>query len=199
MLLKIDSHPKRSLLLIATDDLPDLRLVELVPLLTAQVQPARLRIVLFLEDQPGHDRLQALLMAGVGVICRLQRFQGPLLASAINNALLNRPWLDPHYETLRQPGGRPRPGGRWLRHPGDLPWRERELLCQVGQGYNALEISQRLGIRCDTVRRTLSRVYKRIGVRDRAQAVGWCLCHGLISSQELRRRYPLHGSLEDQP
>jgi hypothetical protein len=29
--------------------------------------------------------------------------------------------------------------------------------------------------------------------------VGWCLCHGLISRQELRRRYPLHGSLEDQP
>jgi hypothetical protein len=40
---------------------------------------------------------------------------------------------------------------------GDLPGRERELLCQVGQGCNALEISQRLGSRCDTVHR-LSRV-----------------------------------------
>ncbi len=65
------------------------------------------------------------------------------------------------------------------------------MLRQVGQGYNALEISERLGIRSDTVRRTLSRLYRRIGVRDRAQAVGWCFCHGLISRQDLKRRYPL--------
>jgi hypothetical protein len=53
----------------------------------------------------------------------------------------------------------------------------------------ALQPRVQWGIRCDTVRRTLSRAYRRIGVRDRAQAVGWCLCHGLISRQELERRY----------
>lgn len=34
-----------------------------------------------------------------------------------------------------------------------------------------------------------SGAYQRIGVRDRAQAVGWCLSHGLITRQELDRRY----------
>lgn len=67
----------------------------------------------------------------------------------------------------------------------------------MGEGYNAQEISRQLGIRCDTVRHTLSRVYKRIGVRDRAQAVGWCLCHGLISRHEFKRRYPLERTMPE--
>ncbi|MFM9101644.1 MAG: LuxR C-terminal-related transcriptional regulator [Cyanobium sp.] len=190
LLLEVANRPPRSLLLIATDDLLDLALQELLASLCALLQPARLRVVLFLEDQLDPERLQALLAAGVGVMCRLRHFQGSVLATAINNALRNRAWIDPHYDTpqrsLRQAGG-PVSGGH--AHPWALPPRERELLRQVGQGYNASEISHHLGIRCDTVRRSLSHLYRRIGVRDRAQAVGWCLCHGLISRQELQRRY----------
>lgn len=63
------------------------------------------------------------------------------------------------------------------------------MLQLVAQGYNAIEIARDYGIRCDSVRRYLSQAYQRIGVRDRAQAVGWCLCHGLISRRELERRY----------
>jgi LuxR family quorum sensing-dependent transcriptional regulator len=151
------------------------------------MHPAQLQVVLFLEDQQDPLRLQGLIGAGVQVICRLELFQAKLLAGAINAALRNRPWLDPLFAGLIQPAQVRRHGG--LGHPHQLPHRERELLRQVGQGYNALEISHRLGIRTDTVRRTLSRAYRRIGVRDRAQAVGWCLCHGLISRRELERRY----------
>ncbi len=173
---------------------------ELLPLVRAQVQPAHLQAVLFLEDHLDQDRLRTLIDAGAQVLCRLQLFQGPLLATAINGALLNRLCLDPLYTDLLEPRGRssgPR-GGR-PRHPWELPGRERELLRQVGQGYNALEISHRLGIRCDTVRRSLSRLSRRIGVRDRAQAVGWCLCLGLIGRQELNRRYRLAVRPEGPP
>ena len=198
LLHTIGEHSFCSLLLIATDDLLDLAILELLPLLRERVHPARLQVVLFLEDHLDHGCLQSLVAAGANVLCRLQRFQGPMLASAINNALLNRSWIDPLFADLPPPAGAP-PGARPPLHPRDLGGRERELLRQVGQGYNALEISRQLGIRCDTVRRTLSRVYKRIGVRDRAQAVGWCLCHGLISRQELRRRYPLSAAPREQP
>ena len=186
-----------SLLLIATDDPLDLAILELLPLLRERVHPGRLQVVLFLEDHLDQGHLQNMKAAGANVLCRMQRFQGPMLASAINTALLNRPWIDPLFADLPPPAGAPTAGRPQL-HPWDLGSRERELLRQVGQGYNALEISRQLGIRCDTVRRTLSRVYKRIGVRDRAQAVGWCLCHGLISRQELSRRYLLSTSPQEQ-
>lgn len=181
-------QPIRSMVLIAAEDGLAGGLQELLPSIREQVAPAQVQLVLFMEDHLDPRRLQGLLELGALVICRLQLFHGPLLAQAINTALLNRPWLDPLFAELQQ-GSQRRRRGVAPRHGGDLPERERELLQQVGQGYNAMEISERLGIRCDTVRRTLSRAYRRIGVRDRAQAVGWCLCHGLISRRELKRRY----------
>jgi hypothetical protein len=30
---------------------------------------------------------------------------------------------------------------------------------------------------------------QRIGVRDRAQAIGWCVAHGVISPEELQQVY----------
>jgi DNA-binding NarL/FixJ family response regulator len=187
LLHHLANQPVRSLVLIASEDWLDCGLLELLPSLRAQMRPAQLQVVLFLEDQQDPVRLQGLIGAGVQVICRLELFQAKLLAGAINAALRNRPWLDPLFAGLIQPAQGSRQ--RALGAPHHLPRRERELLRQVGQGYNALEISHRLGIRTDTVRRTLSRAYRRIGVRDRAQAVGWCLCHGLISRRELERRY----------
>lgn len=197
LLCQLAAHSLQSLLVVATDDLLDLAIHELLPLLRAQVTPARLQVVLFLEDQLDQCLLRGLIGAGAQVLCRLQLFQGRMLASAINNALLNRAWVDPLYADLLRPDGarsRAKPPQPW-----NLPGREWDVLRQVGQGYNALEISERLGIRSDTVRRTLSRLYRRIGVRDRAQAVGWCFCHGLISRQDLKRRYPLSAEPPEQP
>lgn len=188
LLEQLAVQPIRSMVLIAAEDGLEGGLQDLLPSIRQQVAPAQVQLVLFLEDHLDPRRLQGWLDLGALVICRLQLFHGALLAQAINTALLNRPWLDPLFAELHQSRHRKRYGVA-PRHGGELPARERELLQQVGQGYNAVEISQRLGIRCDTVRRTLSRAYRRIGVRDRAQAVGWCLCHGLISRQELERRY----------
>lgn len=40
-----------------------------------------------------------------------------------------------------------------------------------------------------SVRRHLSQAYQRIGVRDRAQAIGWCIAHGLVTATDLQRIY----------
>ena len=73
--------------------------------------------------------------------------------------------------------------------PQELDRRERQLLREVCRGYNSPEIAARHGLARGTVRRYLSHIYQRIGVRDRAQAIGWCVAHGLISPVELQQVY----------
>ena len=173
--------------MIATDDLPDGSALELITTLRQQLGPQPLRVAVFLEDDVEPQRLGALLQAGVQSLGRLEAFDGERLNAAIAAASGSIAGLDPLFvERLLQPAAAASSGQG---DPQLLPSRERQLLQLVGQGYNAIEIASRLAIRADTVRRYLSQAYQRIGVRDRAQAVGWCLSHGLITRQELDRRY----------
>ena len=177
---------REPLLLIATDDLPDGSVLELIHGLRHPLGQAPLRVVLFLEDSVGIERLQALLQAGVRAVGRLEAFAGERLAAAIEAAARNTTSLDPYFvELLLQPATTPLGRASCQR----LPARERQLLQLVGHGYNAVEIAARLAIRADTARRYLSQTYQRIGVRDRAQAVGWCVSHGLVTRRELDRLY----------
>ena len=176
---------REPVLLIATDDLPDGSALELITTLRQQLGPQPLRVAVFLEDDVEPQRLGALLQAGVQSLGRLEAFDGERLNAAIAAASGSIASLDPLFvDRLLQPAATASQGDPQL-----LPSRERQLLQLVGQGYNAIEIASRLAIRADTVRRYLSQAYQRIGVRDRAQAVGWCLSHGLITRQELDRRY----------
>ena len=177
---------REPVLLIATDDLPDGSALELITTLRQQLGPQPLRVAVFLEDDVEPQRLGALLQAGVQSLGRLEAFDGERLNAAIAAASGSIASLDPLFvDRLLQPAAATSGQG----DPQLLPSRERQLLQLVGQGYNAIEIASRLAIRADTVRRYLSQAYQRIGVRDRAQAVGWCLSHGLITRQELDRRY----------
>ena len=177
---------REPLLLIATDDLPDGSVLELIHGLRSQLGPTPLRVVLFLEDSVERERLGAFSQAGVQALCRLESFSGDQLAQAIEGAAGNRNSLDPYFLELLL-----RPVTTALRSgcPHQLQPRERQLLRLVAEGYNASEIATKAGIRADTVRRYLSQAYQRIGVRDRAQAVGWCLSHGIVTRQELDRLY----------
>ncbi len=177
-------------LLLATDDLPDGSALDLIGGLRQQLGTVPLRVVLFLEDQLDRERLLAYLQAGVQAIQRLETFDGPRLTAVLDSAAAagpgSEPSLDPYFVgRLLQP----------LRRSGrpvlleELSERERAMLRLVGQGYNANEIARHYGIRSDSVRRYLSQAYQRIGVRDRAQAVGWCLSHGIVTRQELDRLY----------
>ena len=177
-------------LLLATDDLPDGSALDLIGGLRQQLGTVPLRVVLFLEDQLDRERLLAYLQAGVQAIQRLEAFDSERLAATLSTAVQDGPGaepnLDPHFVGLLV---------RPLQPPGraalveQLSQRERAMLRLVGQGYNANEIARHYGIRSDSVRRYLSQAYQRIGVRDRAQAVGWCLSHGIVTRQELDRLY----------
>jgi len=177
-------------LLLATDDLPDGSALDLIGGLRQQLGTVPLRVVLYLEDQLDRERLLAYLKAGVQAVQRLETFDGPRLMAAMERAVQDGPGLDanldPHYVGLLVKELQPQGAIELAEQLGE---RERSMLQLVAQGYNAIEIARDYGIRCDSVRRYLSQAYQRIGVRDRAQAVGWCLSHGLVTRQELDRRY----------
>jgi hypothetical protein len=48
------------------------------------------------------------------------------------------------------------------------------------------EIASRRGLADGSVRRTLHHTAQRLGVRDRAQAIGWCVAQGLVSAADLQ-------------
>lgn len=64
---------------------------------------------------------------------------------------------------------------------GLLSSREREILQSVGEGYNNGEIAARLFISENTVKAHLSRIFQKLMVQDRTQAVVIGLQRGLIA------------------
>ena len=73
---------------------------------------------------------------------------------------------------LRKEGGHPLAG---------LSERQTEILKLVGSGLSSKEIGSRLGLREKTVRNQCSRLYARIGVQDRGQAILYAIRSGLVA------------------
>lgn len=67
---------------------------------------------------------------------------------------------------------------------GLLPPREEEILRLWTQGLDNQEIARRLCLSEGTVRNYASRLYERLGVKDRAQAVIWAMQHGISAKKE---------------
>jgi DNA-binding NarL/FixJ family response regulator len=90
-------------------------------------------------------------------------------------------------EYLRHaPSGAALPAGRaTLNGPprAILSGREREILQSVGEGYNNSEIAGRLFISENTVKAHLSRIFQKLMVQDRTQAVVIGLQRGLICAR----------------
>ncbi len=65
----------------------------------------------------------------------------------------------------------------------DLTPREREILTALCTGLANKQIARKLGISEKTVKSHLTRVFSRIGVQDRTQAVLWAERNGLTAGQ----------------
>jgi DNA-binding NarL/FixJ family response regulator len=52
-----------------------------------------------------------------------------------------------------------------------LTYRERQLLDHIGKGYTNREIADRLGLTVATIKVYLTQLFKKLGVRNRVQAV----------------------------
>ena len=85
--------------------------------------------------------------------------------------------------------------GRGAAHPeGGLSRREAEVLLQAAKGKGNREIGMALHLSETTVKRHLSSVYEKMGVRSRGEATSKALAEGWISSQDLTRGEEQRGS-----
>lgn len=176
----------KPLLLLASDDLPDASALQLLEDLRQRHPGLDLKVVLVLDDDVELLQLQRCLAAGVQGMCRLGAIGHGLLILAMQTVVGGGTYMDPMFASrLAEDRQRRSLFGR----PECLDEQEREILALTAQGLNSTEIAAHLGIRPDTTRRYLSRIYQKIGVRDRAQAVGWSVGHGLVTRQELERVY----------
>jgi ATP/maltotriose-dependent transcriptional regulator MalT len=90
-----------------------------------------------------------------------------------------RPYGDRAAALLRELGGGTRPGPRVA---GQLTSRERQVLDLVSHGLSNLEIGDRLFISPKTVEHHVSRIFSKLGLRTRAEAVAWALRNPSITS-----------------
>jgi DNA-binding NarL/FixJ family response regulator len=164
------------------DDLPDGELEQALTLLQP-IPPERRRVLAVLADHSDRQRLQRLQEAGVDGLCTLGSIGEGRIYTAMDVIASGGTYLDPLFrQRLLEPAG----AGR-VRCVHDLKALEGRLLRDACRGYNSLEIAERHGLAHNTVRRYLSHTYQRLGVRDRAQAISWCVAHGVVSPAELRR------------
>jgi DNA-binding NarL/FixJ family response regulator len=163
------------------DDLPDGELENALALLQP-IAPERRRVLAVLGDNTDRQRLQRLQERGVDGLCTQGSCGQGRIYTAVDLIASGGTYLDPLFrQRLTQP---PRDGR--VRSVNDLTIQERTLLRDICRGYNSLEIAKRQGLAHNSVRRYLSQSYQRLGVRDRAQAIGWSVAHGLVSAAELR-------------
>jgi DNA-binding NarL/FixJ family response regulator len=174
-----------SLFFLLCDDLPDGELEEALELLRPVVPAHRRRLLCVLVDTSERQRLREHQAAGVDGLCTLSSLGQGRIYTALAAIATGGIYVDPHFhQRLHQSSGE-----GLLAGPEDLAPRERRLLRDVCRGFNSPEIADRHGLAHNSVRRYLSHTYQRIGVRDRAQAIGWCVANGVVSAADLQQIY----------
>jgi PAS domain S-box-containing protein len=113
------------------------------------------------------------------------------LVEAIEAVMKDATWFSrsimDQLATLRSPGPgsrpTPRPGARAGGTPAsaELSKREREVLEHICQGHDDKAIAAALGLAANTIRNHVSRLYAKIGVNRRSQAVIWARERGIGS------------------
>lgn len=126
-------------------------------------------------------RLQQLWQSAADGLISLEATGEGQLLEAVLTVLRGMQCLDPQV------------GHRLRRSTGDtataahpvLNEREQELLRWLARGRSAAEIAAMLQLRCDTVRRQLSQLYRRTGVRNQRSLLAWGLEQGLLRPHDL--------------
>jgi DNA-binding NarL/FixJ family response regulator len=111
-----------------------------------------------LKDVTGERLVEAVRMVGEGSM---------LLGPGVTRRLVE------DFGVRREPAGDPLAG------PG-LTAREREILVLLGRGMSNAEIAASLVVAVETVKSHVAEVLRKLGLRDRVQAVVWCYENGLV-------------------
>lgn len=111
-----------------------------------------------LKDATAERLVEAVRMVAEGAV---------LLAPAVSRQLVASRFAD-------QPPARPEPAAA-----RDLSPREREVLLELARGRSNAEIAEALVVSPETVKSHVAEVLRKLGLRDRIQAVVYAYEHGL--------------------
>ncbi len=100
---------------------------------------------------------------------------GPALTSLLHQSRDGRLDVVPDTGAPSGPADPGDGGDRWLTR------RERDVLGQLATGATNKEIAARLGLTPKTVMHHSTAVYRKLGVRGRADATAWAFRHGVVS------------------
>ncbi|TQS41979.1 response regulator [Cryptosporangium phraense] len=105
------------------------------------------------------------------------------LVRAVREVAAGGGWLDPAVtlSLVREFAARPEPALRTPAELARLTGREREVLILVAHGLTNAEIAARLHVGEGTVKTHLGRIFTKLGLRDRAQAVVAAYQSGLVT------------------
>jgi DNA-binding CsgD family transcriptional regulator len=141
---------------------------ELLPMTSPGHRRAYERAVASLRDSLGDGELARLVQAGEG----LAWDDAVDAARPLAAALAGPEDADAAARTTRRRGPQPKP---------EVTERELEVLAELVRGHTNQEIAEELGISPKTVMHHTTSVYRKLGVRGRAEAVAHALRSGLVA------------------
>jgi DNA-binding NarL/FixJ family response regulator len=115
-----------------------------------------------LKDVTGQHLIEAVRLVGDGSM---------LLGPSVTRRLVE------DFGVRRTPAGDPLDGHH-------LTPREREVLLLLGRGWSNAEIAHALVVALETVKSHVAEVLRKLGLRDRVQAVVWCYENGLVQPND---------------
>ncbi len=174
-----------SLFFLLCDDLPDGEVEAALALIHRRIEASRRRVLCILADSSDRERLRSHLELGVQGLCTISSQGQGRIYTAVAAIATGGIYVDPCFHQRLHQGK----GGSRVAGPESLTMRERQLLRDVCRGYSSQEIVDRHGLSPNSVRRHLSQIYRHLHLRDRAQAIGWCVAHGVISPLDLQQIY----------
>lgn len=172
-LLALPLPKAERLLVICDDELPDGGALELI----VRLRPAR--VLVCLDASISQARLHQLWSSGADGLCCRQNCGGGRLLQAVLMLLRGLQSIDPLL------------GERLRRQPPTTPSlqaAEQRLLELLARGFNTREIAALEQRRGDTIRRQLSELYRKVGVRGQRGLIAWGLAQGLVRSRDLTCR-----------
>ena len=174
--------PPAPLLVLCDDDMPDGGAEELIAQLRTNRSAEQCRVLVCLAPEISATRLEALWRGGADGLCCYRNAGSGQLLKTVWSLLQGNACIDPELSAqLRQPAAlcSITPTGRSLSH------RDRDLIRAIARGHSSRQIAALMQLRCDTVRRRLSDLYRRLGVRDHRGLIAWGLQQGVIRNLDL--------------
>jgi DNA-binding NarL/FixJ family response regulator len=136
---------------------------------------SRVKVIVVTASEQPEDALAAVRAGAQGVV--FKRFAIETLKDAIHAVAGGNAWMPPALQAhltaqLREP------------HRDTLTPREREIIRHVALGLRNAEVGRKLFISEETVKTHLNNIFKKLGVRDRAELTRHAIRVGLVGLHE---------------